>query len=257
MSKFRPCIDLHQGCVKQIVGSTYAEDNRHVTENFSSENPAEFFARKYREDRLRGGHVIKLGPGNDQAARNALAAYPMGLQIGGGIHLDNAKQWLQWGASHVIVTSWLFNEQGTFQFDRANQLAKELGSKRIVIDLSCKQVRPGHWTVAMNRWQTLTDLSIEFKTLDKLLDCCDEFLIHSADVEGKCDGIDFGLIAKLAQWQGCPITYAGGIASIEDIEKIEEESKGHIDFTVGSALDLFGGNQLSYESMVRWNQVRN
>ena len=109
MTKFRPCIDLHEGKVKQIVGSTLSDDG--ARENFISDKPASWFAGLYRRDSLAGGHVIMLGKGNEPAAREALAAYPGGLQIGGGITADNASSWLEAGASHVIVTSRLFDER--------------------------------------------------------------------------------------------------------------------------------------------------
>lgn len=262
MTKFRPCIDLHDGKVKQIVGSSLRDstdpsDNlsAEVIENFVSDRSADWFANQYARDDLTGGHVIKLGHGNDQAAQSALAAYPSGLQIGGGISVENAASWLDLGASHVIVTSWLFDSTGHFQEKRLHQLVREIGASRLVIDLSCKRTGDG-WTVAMNRWQTLTDLQINNSILDRLAKYCDEFLIHAADVEGLCQGIDEQLVRKMGQWGQLPMTYAGGVASMSDVELVEECSAGKVDVTVGSALDLFGGSGVTYESLVSRNRTR-
>lgn len=249
MTRFRPCIDLHNGSVKQIVGGTLTDDGAGLHTNFVAEHPAEWFADMYRLDGLRGGHVIKLGPGNDTAARAALAAYPRGLQIGGGITPDNAAEWIAAGASHVIVTSVLFDQFGNFRRDVLKELIEKVGSKRLVIDLSCRRTRSG-WTVAMNRWQTLTELNITPTTLSSLADSCDEFLIHAADVEGRCGGIDRELVSLLGSWRGCPMTYAGGISSMNDFDLIDSLSGGYIDATVGSALDIFGGNGVRYRELV-------
>ncbi len=254
MSKFRPCIDLHEGRVKQIVGATLTEDGP-PQENFVSDRSAADFARMYDSDGLSGGHVIKLGSGNDEAAKSALAAFPGGLQIGGGIQPGNASHWLDAGASHVILTSWLFDDSGNFESDRLDELVKQIGAERIVIDLSCKRTSHG-WTVAMNRWQTLTDLDISHEALDSLADRCNEFLIHAADVEGRCDGIDEPLVALMGAWGKIPLTYAGGVANLGDVHKIEALSEGKVDFTVGSALDLFGGSGVTYAEMLDWNRLR-
>ncbi|MEX1115159.1 MAG: phosphoribosylformimino-5-aminoimidazole carboxamide ribotide isomerase [Akkermansiaceae bacterium] len=253
MTRFRPCIDLHQGKVKQIVGGTLRDDGPGPTENFTSEHPSEWFARRFREDHLTGGHVIKLGPGNDDAAREALAAWPGGLQIGGGIHENNAATWLDAGASHVIVTSALFDAAGKFLEESLRSLVKTIGRDKLVIDLSCRATAGG-WTVAMNRWQTLTELQLDHATLDRLAPFCDEFLIHAADVEGLCRGIDSALVAHLGAWGKAPITYAGGAASMADLLAVEQAGHGKIDITVGSALDLFGGKRLLYADLVAWNQ---
>jgi phosphoribosylformimino-5-aminoimidazole carboxamide ribotide isomerase len=253
MTRFRPCIDLHHGQVKQIVGGTLRDDGPGPRENFVSEKPAGWFAGKFRADDLTGGHVIKLGPGNDDAAREALATWPGGLQIGGGIHAGNAKQWLDAGASHVIVTSALFNSDGKFLPDVLDDLVKAIGKEKLVIDLSCRRNESG-WTVAMNRWQTPTDLHVDPATLDRLAPFCAEFLIHAADVEGLCRGIDADLVALLGSWGKIPITYAGGAASLADVELVESAGNGRIDVTVGSALDLFGGHGVTYNELVVWNQ---
>ena len=255
MTRFRPCIDLHDGQVKQIVGSSLNDHagDESVRENFVSPNSAAWFAKKYAADRLSGGHVIKLGTGNDTAALSALNAYPGGLQLGGGINLDNAGEWLDSGASQVIVTSWLFDSRGRFQPDRLKQLVSKIGADRIVIDLSCKRRNDG-WVVAMNRWQTLTDLNVESVTLNRLADHCSEFLIHAADVEGLCRGIDHELVVMLGSWGKIPITYAGGIANMDDVELVDSLSGGKLDLTVGSALDLFGGTGVKYEALVARNR---
>jgi phosphoribosylformimino-5-aminoimidazole carboxamide ribotide isomerase len=253
MTKFRPCIDLHQGVVKQIVGGSLRDEGAGPTENFVSDRPAGWFAGKFRDDALCGGHVIKLGPGNDEAAREALAAYPAGLQIGGGIHAGNAVDWLDAGASHVIVTSALFDADGKFLEETLRDLVGKIGREKLVIDLSCRRSREG-WTVAMNRWQTLTDLEVTHATLDRLAPFCDEFLIHAADVEGLCRGIDAELVALLGTWGKCPVTYAGGAATMADLQLVEQAGCGAVDVTVGSALDLFGGKGLSYQKLVAWNE---
>ena len=253
MTKFRPCIDLHHGKVKQIVGGTLRDD-ANPKENFVSSHDAAWYAQRYREDQLHGGHVICLGPGNQDAARMALAAWPGGLQLGGGISAINAQQWIEAGASHVIVTSALFSPQGQFLPDQLHAIVDAVGKDQLVIDLSCRRTRNG-WTVAMNRWQTLTSLSIDFATLDLLAEHCAEFLIHAADVEGLCGGIDDDLVSLLGSWGRIPQTYAGGVASMHDVQKVQDLSQGKVDVTVGSALDLFGGNGVRYEELLHWNQL--
>lgn len=250
---FRPCIDLHEGRVKQIVGGTLDSHTEALQTNFVSDRPAAWFARRYAEDGLRGGHVIQLGPGNESAAREALAAYPGGLQIGGGIRPDNAAEWLEAGASHVIATSCLFDREGRFQPEQLERLFAAVGRERLVIDLSCRRRGTG-WVVAMNRWQTLTDLAVSPETLDALADYCDEFLIHAADVEGKCRGIDRELVALLGAWGKRPLTYAGGASQFSDLELVEQLGRGWVDLTIGSALDLFGGRGVRYEDCVAFNR---
>ena len=253
MTRFRPCIDLHDGKVKQIVGGSLRDDGKGLRENFVSEESAGAFAARYRADGLTGGHVIKLGQGNDEAAREALAAWPGGLHLGGGITGDNAEAWLKLGASHVIVTSWLFDAAGKFQADRLETLKRRIGADRLVIDLSCRRTNAG-WTVAMNRWQTLTDLQVTTETLDQLAGSCAEFLIHAADVEGLCNGIDAELVALLGGWAGKPMTYAGGVGTMADVLQVDAASRGNLDLTVGSALDIFGGKGVRYADLVAWNQ---
>ena len=250
MTHFRPCIDLHHGLVKQIVGSSLTDDGAALRTNFVAEHPAAWFAELYKKDSLRGGHVIKLGPGHDEAARAALAAYPGGLQIGGGITPQNAREWLAAGASHVIVTSALFDSAGKLQQRTLDELVEGIGARHLVLDLSCRRTANG-WTVAMNRWQTLTELHITPATLDSLARHCDEFLIHAADVEGKCNGIDRELVQLLGTWRGCPMTYAGGISTMADFDLIDSLSRGSVDATVGSALDIFGGHGVQYAQLVQ------
>lgn len=249
MTKFRPCIDLHHGQVKQIVGSSLTDDGAAPRTNFVAEQPAAWYAELYKRDGLTGGHVIKLGPGNDEAALAALAAYHGGLQVGGGITADNAQQWLDAGASHVIVTSALFDADGKLQHRVLHELEERIGARHLVLDLSCRRTGKG-WTVAMNRWQTLTELEITPATLDALSSHCAEFLIHAADVEGKCNGIDRELVELLGNWRGCSMTYAGGISTMADFEQIDELSHGSMDATVGSALDIFGGHGVRYADLV-------
>ena len=252
MTKFRPCIDLHNGQVKQLVGSSLSGNNNDLKTNFVSTKSAGYYADIYRKDFLLGGHVIKLGPGNDVAAREALSAFPGGLQVGGGIRLDNATDWLEWGASHVIVTSWLFDAKGNFLFEKLSQLVSEVGKNRIVLDLSCR-VHGDGWIVTMNRWQSLTNLEINAANIRELSNSCDEFLIHATDMEGKCEGIDTCLVEFLGRHSTIPVTYAGGANAIEDLNKVEELSAGKVDLSIGSALDLFGGKTIRYADCLAWN----
>ena len=253
MTRFRPCIDLHEGKVKQIVGGTLRDDGAGPKENFVSDKAPAWFAETFREDSLTGGHVIKLGAGNDAAAREALAAWPGGMQIGGGISAANAAEWLDAGASHVIVTSALFDKDGRFLTDTLDALVRAIGADKLVIDLSCRRTAHG-WTVAMNRWQTLTELDVTHATLDRLAPHCAEFLIHAADVEGLCRGIDAELVELLGTWGKLPLTYAGGAATMEDVRLVESAGQGKVDVTVGSALDLFGGTGVRYRELVDWNR---
>jgi len=251
MTRFRPCIDLHDGRVKQIVGGSLRDDGA-PTENFVSEQGADWFTARYRADALWGGHVIQLGPGNRDAALAALAAWPHGLQIGGGIHLDNAAEWLAAGAEKVIVTSWLFDADARFRPERLQALSEVIAPERLVVDLSCRGRAPV-WTVAMNRWQTPTDLKVDARTLQRLSKYCSEFLIHAADVEGLRAGMDEELIRMLGDASPLPVTYAGGASRFEDLERVERLSGGRVDLTIGSALDLFGGS-VSYTDCVAWNR---
>lgn len=248
--RFRPCIDLHNGVVKQIVGGTLSDTaDSDLKINFEAEKPASWFARQYQKDNLSGGHVIQLGPGNADAAASALSAWPGGLQIGGGINIDTAEKWLDAGASHVIVTSWVF-DAGRIHMDRLSALTRKIGKHRLVLDLSCRR-KNETYRVATNRWQTLTDEVVDLMLLDRLSAFCDEFLIHAVDVEGRCSGIETDLAALLGQWNGIPVTYAGGISTQTDIDQIEALGNRCIDFTVGSSLDIFGGKGLRYADLAK------
>ena len=251
ITKFRPCIDLHEGKVKQIVGGTLTDEG--ATENFVSREGAAHFAQMFAGDQLEGGHVIQLGPGNQEAAEEALAAWRGGLQLGGGVTVENAARWLEAGAGSVIVTSALFDAEGRFLRERLRELAREIGSEKLVVDLSCRRTKEG-WQVAMNRWQTLTDLAVTHAVLDELGEFCGEFLIHAADVEGKCGGVDAELVELLGAWKGRAMTYAGGVGTMADLELVQEKSGGNVDVTVGSALDIFGGSGVRYRDLVAWNE---
>lgn len=252
MTLFKPCIDLHQGRVKQIVGGSLTEEG--ARENFVSDRPASWFASRYRDDGLVGGHVILLGSGNERAAEDALAAYPGGLQLGGGITPKNARAWLDRGASKVIVTSFLF-EDGLFREERLDELLRTVSPEELVVDLSCRKV-PGGYRVTTNRWQTVTKTAVDGALMERLRDRASEILVHAADVEGLCLGIDEELVTKLGEWSRVPCTYAGGARCLGDLERVEALSLGRVDLTVGSALDLFGGNGVRYLDCVAWNQAR-
>ncbi len=247
--KFRPCIDLHQGKVKQIVGETLTSNAADVVENFVSDRDPAYYAEQFRQDGLTGGHVIMLGGGNEAAASEALGAYRGGLQIGGGIHADNAADWLERGASHVIVTSYVF-QNGRLQQDNLDRIVAEVGKDRLVIDLSCKE-KDGKWFVVTNQWTTFSDYELTADSIRVLEAYCDEFLVHAVDVEGKRTGILERLVEQLADWVTIPTTYAGGARSLEDLELFRRLTGGKLDITVGSALDLFGG-QLSYRDVVAY-----
>jgi len=247
--KFRPCIDIHDGKVKQIVGSTLSDDEKQqIKTNFIAEKPSEWFASLYREDRLEGGHIIQLGKGNEEAAVKALDAWPGGMQIGGGINRDNALLWLDRGAEKIIVTSYVFHD-GLIDKQRLKELSDLVGKNRLVLDLSCRKKDDDYYVVT-NMWQNFTREKVNNKLLDYLSKYCCEYLIHAVDVEGKCQGIEVDLVDLLGSWAGIPITYAGGISSIQHIELINEKGRGAIDFTVGSALNIFGGHNLCYKDLV-------
>ncbi|KAJ1652234.1 Enzyme that catalyzes the fourth step in the histidine pathway [Dispira simplex] len=252
-SLFRPCIDLHQGQVKQIVGGSLQDlAPQALQTNFVSSQPASYYAKLYQTHQLTGAHLIKLGPGNDDAAQAALQAWPNGLQVGGGITLTNASDWLALGAAKVIVTSWLFPD-ARFSLERLRQLSQTIGRDRLVVDLSCR--RQGQtWYVAMNKWQTITDTEINQDTLKLFAQYASEFLIHAADVEGLCQGIDRELVACLGRWVTIPTTYAGGARDLDDLALVDELSQGMVDLTFGSALDIFGGSTVNFDDCVAWNQ---
>ena len=248
---FRPCIDLHEGKVKQIVGGTLGAGPGRLQTNFVSDRPAAWYAGLYRRDGLKGGHVIMLGPGNDSEARAALQAYPGGLQIGGGVNLGNAHAWLDAGASHVIITSWVFRG-GQVDWGRLSQLVGAIGKQRLVLDLSCRLRGEGYFVVT-DRWQKFTDLAINRESLEKLAAWCAEFLIHAVDVEGLCRGVDQELVSNLGLWSPIPTTYAGGASSLADLETVTRLGQEKIDLTIGSALDIFGGAGVRYKDAVAFN----
>lgn len=245
--RFRPCIDIHNGRVKQIVGATLREGSAPKT-NFETDRPASDFAKIYRADGLSGGHIAMLGSGNESAAAGALRAYPDGLQIGGGINVDNAKYWIDQGAEAVIVTSFVFVD-GSLDRERLKNLSETVGRKRLVLDLSCKRFG-GAYFVMSERWQRQTDVALSSESISELAEYCSEFLIHAIDMEGLASGIDGDLVELLALESPCPVTYAGGISSFDDIDTIYERGEGRVDYTVGSALDIFGGSKLVYADLV-------
>lgn len=251
---FRPCIDLHEGKVKQIVGGSLTDSGTSLRTNFVSERPAEWFAALYAQDGLRGGHVIQLGSGNEEAARHALAAYPQGLHLGGGVNADNAISWLNAGASHVIVTSWVFRD-GHIDWNRLATLVGTIGRERLVLDLSCRR-RGDDYFIVTDRWQKFTQEILSGTLLSKLSGSCSEFLVHAADVEGLCRGIDLTLVERLAEWTPLPTTYAGGAKSLDDLETVSRVGRGRIDLTIGSALDVFGGSGVKYSDAVAFNRSR-
>jgi len=240
--------------VKQIVGGTLGEDAGALRTNFISTHPPEYYAGLYRRDGLTGGHVILLGPGNDEAARAALAAYPGGLQLGGGVNLDNAQRWLDIGASHVIVTSWVFRN-GLLDHERLQALVRTIGASRLVLDLSCRKRGDAYWVVT-DRWQKFTELQVSRETLAQLSASCAEFLIHAVDVEGLCLGIDESLVQSLGQWTPLPTTYAGGAKSLADLKTVTKLSHGRVHLTIGSALDIFGGTGVRYTDAVEFNKAQ-
>ena len=265
--KFRPCIDLHNGQVKQIVGSTLTDaqdastaNKASLDTNFETDKPAAEYAKMYETDVLTGGHVIMLGPGNQDAAKSALKAYPKGLQVGGGINDTNALSWLEAGASHVIVTSFVFSN-GQIHMERLRKLVEICGKERLVLDLSCRRKPDSNkdddaYYVVTNRWQTFTDYKVTPENLRELAAYCDEFLVHGVDVEGKQCGILEDLVTLLGEHSTIPVTYAGGVRSIEDLELVKKLGNDKVDATVGSALDCFGGN-LKYEDVVQWHKKQN
>lgn len=245
--EFRPCIDIHNGKVKQIVGGSLKDAGELARENFVSDQDAEFFADLYKKAGLKGGHVILLNSAQSEyfedtkrQALLALRAYPGGLQIGGGIHPDNAGEYLSAGASHVIVTSYVFQD-GVIRFDRLRELVNAVGKEHLVLDVSCRRTKSGY-TVVTDRWQRLTEEIVDEALLDRLSGYCDEFLIHAVDVEGKAQGIEESLVKMMGAWGKLPMTYAGGVHSLDDLKLIRELGQGRVNVTVGSALDIFGGS---------------
>ncbi len=254
--KFRPCIDIHNGKVKQIVGGSLRDAGDQAEENFVSSQDAAFFAKLYKKAGLKGGHIILLNPESSEyypatkaQAMKALSAYPGGLQVGGGIRADNAWNYLDAGASHVIVTSYVFKD-GKISYENLEKIKKAVGKEHLVLDLSCRK-REGKYYVVTDRWQKFTDLELSLETLKQLGSHCDEFLIHAVDVEGKARGIETELAGLLAEYGEIPMTYAGGVGSFDDLEKLRTYGKNYLDVTIGSALDLFGGT-MEYEKVLEY-----
>ena len=256
--RFRPCIDIHNGKVKQIVGGSLRDSGDEARENYISSQGAEYFAQLYKEDGLKGGHVILLNPPSSdyfgatkRQALAALEAYPGGLQIGGGITAENAMEYLNEGASHVIVTSYVFSD-GKIDYDHLEKLVDAVGKEHVVLDLSCRRMDEDEdYYVVTDRWQKFTRERVRPELLDELAQYCDEFLVHAADVEGKTSGIERELVKLLGKWGKIPVTYAGGISEYDDIADIRELSDGKLNVTIGSALDLFGG-PLNYETVLSY-----
>ncbi len=250
---FRPCIDLHEGKVKQIVGSSLSDSKRNsLVTNFSTDLSASHFAALYKRDGLRGGHVVMLGAGNEDAAASALAEFPQGFHIGGGITPHNARHFLDLGASHIIVTSCVFKD-GRIYWENLDAMVAAAGKNRVVLDLSCT-FQDNTYFVATDRWQRLTTVAVSKDTLETLSSYCDEFLIHAAHVEGKRSGPDENLVKLLGEFSPLPVTYAGGIRSLTDLDRIFKLGKGRVDATVGSGLDIFGGS-LPYDDVVAWHRA--
>ena len=273
--RFRPCIDIHNGSVKQIVGGSLKDEidsakdganeganeaakngvelKSFVSENFVSKLGGDFYADLYKKKGLKGGHIIILNPEGSQyyeadveQAKRALDTYPNGLQIGGGINSRNAGRFLDMGATHVIVTSYVFKD-GQINYQNLKEISSEAGKDRLVIDLSCRRREDGNYYVVTDRWQKFTDVRLNQETLDMFSQYCDEFLIHAVDVEGMAKGIEEELAAMLGNWSKIPMTYAGGVGAYSDLEKLKVLGKNKLDVTVGSALDIFGGNMIFEE----------
>ena len=253
--EFRPCIDIHNRKVKQIVGGSLKDTGNFAEENFVSEQDAAFYANMYKEAGIHGGHIILLNAKDSEyyeatkeQALKALAAYPGGLQIGGGITAENAKEFLTAGASHVIVTSYVFRD-GHIDYERLAQLVAAVGKERLVLDLSCRK-RDGEYFIVTDRWQKFTEERVTLSLLNRLKDSCDEFLIHAVDVEGKASGIETELVRMLGEWNEIPVTYAGGVGSFSDLELLKRLGQNHVNVTIGSSLDLFGG-PMKYEEVLK------
>ncbi len=248
--RFRPCIDLHNGKVKQIVGGSL--DDSGALENFVSDKGAAYYAELYKRDNLSGGHVIMLGPGNEDEVFSALKAYPGGLQVGGGINPGNAMDYIDAGATHVIVTSYVF-AHGKINMENLEAIKSSVGREHLVLDLSCR-FKEGKYYVVTDRWQKFTEYEINRSNIARLEEYCDELLVHAADVEGLKQGIDERLVSLLAECCSIPVTYAGGVKDLSDVNKVYNRGQGRIDLTIGSALDIFGGS-ISYMELIKMKEL--
>lgn len=256
--EFRPCIDIHNGSVKQIVGGSLKDQGDQARENFVAVQDAVFFARLYQEYRIKNGHVILLNPVTSpyyrktkQQALAALRAYPGGLQAGGGITPDNAGEFLDAGASHVIVTSYVF-QNGSIQYDRLRELVQKVGRRNLVLDLSVRK-KDGHYYIVTDRWQKYTNVELTERTMEELSSYCDEFLVHAVDVEGRASGIEEPVVKLLGDWGKMPVTYAGGVHDFQDLERLKILGKNRVHVTIGSALELFGG-PMRLEDVLRFSE---
>lgn len=256
--EFRPCIDIHNGKVKQIVGGTLKDQGDMAAENFVSEQDAPFYAKLYQSYGIRGGHIILLNgkdsPHYEATKLQALAAlqvYPGGMQVGGGITAENAHEFLRAGASHVIVTSYVFRDEKV-DYERLEKLVQAVGKEHLVLDLSCRK-KDGAYYIVTDRWQKFTEERVTVELLDRLYQYADEFLIHAVDVEGKASGIERELVELLGSWNRIPVTYAGGIGSFQNLEELAEWGQHHLNYTIGSALDLFDGN-MKFEDVLEFGK---
>ena len=259
--RFRPCIDIHNGKVKQIVGGSLQDSGDKASENFVSDKGGDWYADFYRKDNLYGGHIILLNPvtspyyeATKEQAIRALSAWPKGLQIGGGITADNAEEFLYAGASHVIVTSYVFKD-GRIHYENLKRLKETVGREQLVLDLSCRK-KDGIYYIVTDRWQKFTDVAVTEELLEELKGFCDEFLIHAVDVEGMASGIEETVAELLGQVEDFPITYAGGVSSFDDLDKLKCLGRNHVDVTIGSSLDLFGG-PMSYRKVLEYVEFNN
>jgi phosphoribosylformimino-5-aminoimidazole carboxamide ribotide isomerase len=254
--KFRPCIDIHNGQVKQIVGGSLKDENDQAKENFVSQQDAGFYADLYKRSQISGGHIILLNPESSPyyeatktQAKLALRTYEGGLQIGGGINNENAIEYLDAGATHVIVTSFVF-KNGEINYDNLKKMVDKVGKQHLVLDVSCRKKGDDYYIVT-DRWQKFTNVILQEQVFEQLSDYCDEFLIHAVDVEGKASGIEEKLATMMGNANTLPMTYAGGISSMDDLGKLKTLGKEKLDFTIGSALDIFGG-KLKFEDVVNY-----
>lgn len=245
--KFRPCIDIHNGKIKQIVGGSLMDKGNYATDNFVSEKNGDYYAALYKNAGLFGGHIILLNPPGSEyyeedvrQACLALTAYPGGLQIGGGMTDKNAAFFLEQGASHIIVTSYVFKD-GKIHYENLKKISAVTGKKHLVLDLSCRKKEDAYYIVT-DRWQKFTEEKLTLSIMEELSSYCDEFLIHAVDVEGKAKGIEKEIASLLGKWDKTPVTYAGGVGSLDDLRQLKKLSQNKADVTIGSALDLFGGN---------------